>query len=244
VAFDASGSGAPNPGAHIVSYRWDFGDGVISFQGPTTGYSYLTPGAYTVELTVVSSDGLSATASRPIRVAPVPGVAFVWRNAYPVAGRAIAFDGTPRPAGVAQIVSSRWDFGHGRSGTGAHVTHTFRHAGAYWVTLGLTTVDGLTRTDSRLLHVKPVEAITKLALSATPRSTVRLHATVNGPGTLIVAGHRYALARAGSISRGLALTLGQRRALRRGRLVLRIVVRFKPLVGRPIVRTAQLTITG
>jgi PKD repeat protein len=245
VAFDASASHDSNPAAHIVSYRWEFGDGTVSFQGPATGYLYTTPGSYTVKLTVISSDGLSATVSRPIRVVSVPEVALAWRNAYPVAGHAITFDGTPRLVGAAHIVSYRWEFGDGRTGTGAHVTHTFRRSGAYWVTVGLTTADGLTRTDSRLLQVKPVEAITKLALSASPRGALRLKVTVNGPGLLRAAGHSSILAKAGSISYGLALTRAQRRALRgHGQVVVRVPVRFKPRVGRAIVRTARLTLTG
>ncbi|MGZ4243119.1 MAG: PKD domain-containing protein [Solirubrobacteraceae bacterium] len=245
VTFDASGSNDPNPGAHIVSYRWEFGDGVISFQGPTTGYSYATPGSYTVKLTVISSDGLSASVTRPIRVVAVPGVKLSWEAAYPVAGRSIAFDGAPNPAGLAQIVSYRWDFGDGANRTGAHVTHTFRRPGAYWVSLALTTADGLSRVQNRLLHVHPVEAITKLALSTAPAGAVRLKVTVNGPGRLSLAGRSYTLAKAGSISRALALTRGQRRALRRrGRLIVLVPVRFRPLVGRAISRTARLTLTG
>lgn len=246
VAFDASGSSEPQPGAHIVSYRWAFGDGAMSFQGPTTGYSYTNPGSYTVSLTVTGSDGLTATASLPIRVVEVPAVTLAWHTSYPAAGHAIAFAATPGPAGGARIVSYRWDFGDGRHGSGAQATHTFGRPGTYWVAVGLTTSDGLTRTSFRLLHVNPAEAVTKLRLSAAAHGALRLRAAVNGPGTLIVAGSRYRLAKAGSISCTLALSRAQRRALRhQRRLVVRVRVRFDPLSGgRPLVRTARLTMTG
>ena len=162
-----------------------------------------------------------------------------------MAGGSIGVSGARNLAGLAQIASYGWGLRRRSRGTGAHVTHTFRRPGAYWVSLAMTTADGLSRIESRPLHVKPVEAITKLALSAAPGRALRLKVTVNGPGTLSLAGRSYTLARAGSISRVLGLTRGQRRALRRrGRLVVLVPVRFRPLVGRAINRTARLTLTG
>ena len=244
VQFDGSASSDPQPGAHIVSYRWDFGDNLTS-SGPSAASYYYLPGNYNVTLTVISSDGLSATATRPIRVEAVPGVRLVWENAYSVAGVPERFDGAPNPPGQNRAVTYHWDFGDGAKGSGPHVTHTFRQPGAYWVSLTLTTPDGLSNTNTRRLTVKPVEAITKASAKPAGAHAVLLKASVNGPGTLVLAGHRYTLAKSGSVSRVLALTARQRRALQAHHVLhLRLPVRFHPLVGRAVGTTAQVNITS
>jgi hypothetical protein len=74
---------------------------------------------------------------------------------------------------------------------------------------------------------------------------VLIKATVNGPGTLVIAGHRYAMAKAGSVSRILPLSARQRGALRRSHVVhLSVPVRFRPLVGHTVTTTAQVAITS
>lgn len=58
VTFDASLS--VSPVGTIVSYFWDFGDGqTATVFSPTTTHSYLSPGTYTVTLTVTNSAGTS-----------------------------------------------------------------------------------------------------------------------------------------------------------------------------------------
>ena len=51
----------------IVSYAWDFGDGT-HVSGPQYTHTYTTLGTHHVTLTVVSSDGISNTASAYVRV--------------------------------------------------------------------------------------------------------------------------------------------------------------------------------
>jgi hypothetical protein len=96
-----------------------------------------------------------------------------------------------------------------------------------------------------MLHVAPVEAITKLTLTPAANGALRLAATVNGPGTLVLAGRRYRLSRPGSAARLLTLTTRQITTLRSRRPVhVRVGVVFHPLAGRRVERTTGLTLTG
>jgi PKD repeat protein len=58
VVVDGSASWA-DPGV-IVSYLWDFGDGIIAF-GPTLDHTYWHFGLFTVSLTVQDDSGLTGT---------------------------------------------------------------------------------------------------------------------------------------------------------------------------------------
>jgi PKD repeat protein len=69
VIFDASGT-LTAPGATIVSYSWNFGDGATSSSGPTASHSYTSAGARTVRVTV--SDNLGRTGTATVTVTIVP----------------------------------------------------------------------------------------------------------------------------------------------------------------------------
>ena len=55
-----SAMGSSDPDGHIVTYRWDFGDGERA-NGFNVSHSYAVPGLYTVELTVVDMRGGATT---------------------------------------------------------------------------------------------------------------------------------------------------------------------------------------
>jgi len=65
VNFDASGSTAA-PGATIVSYEWNFGDGATSNAGPTTSHTYPSVNTFTVRLTVTDSSGRTGVATTTV----------------------------------------------------------------------------------------------------------------------------------------------------------------------------------
>jgi len=51
------------------SYQWDFGDGAIEFElNPTIAHVYEEPGQHRVTLTIMAKNGLSARATRTVRV--------------------------------------------------------------------------------------------------------------------------------------------------------------------------------
>jgi PKD repeat protein len=65
MTFDASAS--YDLDGHIVSYRWDFGDGSTA-EGSTATHSYSSAGNYTVTLMVVDNDNRASTTSQVLRV--------------------------------------------------------------------------------------------------------------------------------------------------------------------------------
>jgi PKD repeat protein len=69
VFFNASTS-VPGSDRTIVSYSWDFGDGVFK-SGLTSTHDYTPSGVYLVTLTVTDSLGNKTMISKPVTVRPV-----------------------------------------------------------------------------------------------------------------------------------------------------------------------------
>ncbi|HIC95061.1 TPA: PKD domain-containing protein, partial [Candidatus Bipolaricaulota bacterium] len=65
ITFDASGSSDPD--GRIVSYEWDFGDGV-TLSGQRVVHSYLSSGRYLVKLIVKDDTGLLSQAVQEITI--------------------------------------------------------------------------------------------------------------------------------------------------------------------------------
>ncbi|MBE3136943.1 MAG: PKD domain-containing protein [Thermoplasmata archaeon] len=66
IVFDASGS--YDPDGVIVSYQWDFGDGVTGV-GENPVHTYQFPGEYTVTLTVTDNAGMTFRTSQVVSIA-------------------------------------------------------------------------------------------------------------------------------------------------------------------------------
>jgi len=69
VTFDASGSSDPD--GTIVSYEWDFGDGLVGTDVVTT-HTYESAGTFNVTLTVTDDLGATDTLQQEITVDPLP----------------------------------------------------------------------------------------------------------------------------------------------------------------------------
>jgi len=67
VTFNAATSTAPS-GSSITSYSWTFQDTGTQASGITTSHVFTTPGSWNVTLTVIDSQGRSASKTRTIVV--------------------------------------------------------------------------------------------------------------------------------------------------------------------------------
>ena len=134
VTFDATPSSDPDN--DIVSYAWDFDDGVGS--GSVVYHAYGAAGTYDVVLTVTDSAGLSDTASATLAVAEVPNEVPIvtfrasreFLTAFVDATGSIDLDGS--------IVDYHWVWGDsqaGSSGLSPTAEHTYAAPGKYTIIL-------------------------------------------------------------------------------------------------------------
>ena len=123
------GSASSDLDGDQLSYDWDFGDGatLMGEQQPT--HTYRQAGVYRVRLTIENDFGRSE-AVWDVTVGQPPAAEMVLgeRTAVgqPLTGQAAAADSATR---------FLWDMGDGRRHEGATVSHLYRRAGDYYVTL-------------------------------------------------------------------------------------------------------------
>ncbi|WP_372710392.1 PKD domain-containing protein [Arthrobacter rhombi] len=161
VAFDGTGSTASDA-ATIASYAWNFGDGE-SASGAKPEHQYAEAGTYTVTLVATDSTG---SKSEPVSAeVTVEHAVPVAKFGHDVTGLSAVFDGSGSTASDgATVASYAWDFGDGKSATGAKPSHQYAAAGTYTVKL---TVKDSTGAESAVVsagvavgHDKPVGSFT------------------------------------------------------------------------------------
>ena len=145
-----SGSTSTDPDGTIVSYAWDFGDGATATGASPGAHTYDVADTYTVTLKVTDNQGGTHTTTRSVTVAgpvdPPPNadpVAVISGTtctylSCPLSGSGSTDDGT--------IVQYAWNFGDGKTGTGANPGHVYTEAGTWTVTLVVTDNAGATNT--------------------------------------------------------------------------------------------------
>ncbi len=144
VLFD--GSASRDSDGSIISFQWDFGDGVVSelkSGNPHSGkvsHLYETPGSYEAQLTVTDNSGTSCGVVGDVVNIRVnsPPVAEAGGDRETFAGGAhdaILFDATASHDPDNDPLIFYWDFGDGSSDQGAKVRHAFKKAGEYTVSL-------------------------------------------------------------------------------------------------------------
>jgi len=72
-------------------------------------------------------------------------------------GQVVEFNGSGSVPGDGGIVSYKWEFGDGGTGSGVHPLHTYAAVGAYTVTLTVTDDGGFAYSTSRKVEVVPPE---------------------------------------------------------------------------------------
>lgn len=163
VAFSSAGSNDDaDPGGHIVSYHWSFGDGAESTQ-PNPTHTYTASGTFSVALTVVDNDTGSTTVARSVVVKNMPPVvtAVGWTCQAGItpctSGVANSVIGTASPSLTTSFTSAAsdpdggtvtdWEWAVSPSATVTNVNSqnpsiSFPSAGTYVVTLKVKDNDG------------------------------------------------------------------------------------------------------
>ncbi|MCY4075050.1 MAG: PKD domain-containing protein [Acidobacteria bacterium] len=157
VVFDAGRTTSSRP---IVAYEWKLGDGAAG-RGRVVEHRYARAGVYAVTLAVSDDRGSSATATREVTVGSGDPTAVIDVSPQqPVVGRPVSFSGlrsVARPGRT--IVEHAWVFGDAAAGArGGRVTHTYRVAGTYVVTLVVTDDLGASSTASVTVSVEAAPA--------------------------------------------------------------------------------------
>lgn len=164
VAFDASGSTAAGA-ASIASYSWDFGDGSPTQTGATVSHLYSAGGTRTVTLTVVDSNGLSATHQQEITVlAPnqLPTAAFE----VTASGMSVTADASESTDSDGTIASYVWTWGDGTTSEGQVASHAYTSTGHHTVTLTVTDDRGGVHSTSQEIEATHADPVARFEFEA------------------------------------------------------------------------------
>ncbi len=144
------GSFSYDPSGTVLEWAWDWGDGTTTGPSPipTAEHTYGAYGAYVVELTVLSSTGMTASASHMV---PIPWPILITFTCT-VMGMSVMVDASGNVMDP-PIVSYDWNWGDGSMGTGVVAVHTYLVSGTYDITLTLTDSFGQTYSTTRTVPV-------------------------------------------------------------------------------------------
>ena len=131
---------------NIASWQWDFGDPASGVNNtstlPNPTHTYVTPGLYTVTLTIAAPTGCTSTISKVIEVRDAPDASFILPD-LTCEDIALTFMAN---AGV-EVNTLSWDFGDPSSGDANMATtnttyHDYMTPGTYTVTLDAMDIFG------------------------------------------------------------------------------------------------------
>ena len=178
-AFDATASSDPD--GTVASYAWDFGDGQTGV-GATPTHVYQNAGTYTVTLTVTDNAGATSTPATKQVAATKANQAPTAAFTSTVSNLTASLDGTTSSDPDGTVASYAWDFGDGKTGTGATTTHAYAAAGTY--TVGLTVTDNQGLASAVTTHTVTVTApANQPPVAAFTSSTTNLTVAVDGSGS-------------------------------------------------------------
>ena len=139
-------------GYSATSYFWDFGNGTFSgLQNPI--YQYVTPGTYSVSLTVTNINGCDSTFTKPVFVYSNPIASFTHDTVCEGVGT--HFIRSIVPYDPNQYV---WNYGDGSlldTNTSSNFYHTYATDGAYSVKLIFTNANGCSDSVAQTIIVRP-----------------------------------------------------------------------------------------
>jgi predicted transcriptional regulator len=166
LSFRGVGNDSSSHNSSLL-FRWDFKDGTRTEWAPSPDidYAYTQEGTYDAVLWV--KDPLDARGNDTVRitvenVAPEGGILWPEDGAKADVDSKVEFTGwgLDTPSDNSSLWFT-WDFDDGRTATGLEVSHTFRDAGRYTITLTVEDNDGATVVVTHVLTIEsagpPVE---------------------------------------------------------------------------------------
>lgn len=150
--------------AGVVTRNWDLGNGTLINNGAATvGTNYLTPGSFTVKLTVYHSTGDSCITTKQVVVHPKPVASFISNDTAGCVNHTASFTESSTTA-TGFVDNWQWDFGAGGSSV-QNPTFIYTTPGSYQVSLVVTNnwgcvSDALTRPNYIQVYPRPIPSFT------------------------------------------------------------------------------------
>lgn len=137
-------------GTDILTWEWDFGDGIGYAFNQNSDYLYSEPGVYTVTLTATDINDCQVSVFYDIEVRDLPAVDFTTNNLC-TGDITYFFDDTQITNGYP--VSWEWDFGDGTTSNLQNPAHLYNSFGNYQVVLTVTDNAGCENYLSRTISI-------------------------------------------------------------------------------------------
>ncbi len=138
-------------GLGIVSYSWDFGDGLGTSSQSDTVYQYSGAGTYSVRLTVTNSSGCETTYTEDITVNDQPLTDFT--SIGSTENVPVQFNGLDLTLSDDSITGWLWDFDGLGSSTDQNPSFTFTEALSYTVSLMVSTSQGCADSVGQIINI-------------------------------------------------------------------------------------------
>ncbi len=173
------------PSGSITSWQWDFGDfsAIDPLQNPT--HLFTASGIFNVNLSVTSSNGCSATASKTVGVYPSPIADFNVSNSC--FNSVTSFNDQSTPGLGTTLQTWLWAFGDGSPiATTQNPTHTYGLIGTFTPTLVISNNYGCKDTTFKTITIDPTPVVSFLVSDTSACESVCTNFTANSSPSGIV----------------------------------------------------------
>ena len=141
-------------GSQVISWHWDFGDGIGTSNIQDPIYTYSIPETYNVKLKVTNASGCTDSISIPVPSYPLPVAAFTYNSFFCPAGQ-VSFTNQSHGTG-SEIAEQLWIFVPGSTSNLPDPSYVFPVTDTtYQVTLIVTDERGCRDTTTKSVFVKP-----------------------------------------------------------------------------------------
>lgn len=135
----------------VASFDWDLIETTSTAVSPT--YTYNAAGTYLVTLSATSSEGCSASTTKPVAVNDIPNADFSVSDVCHL--QPVAFNDQSTVSG-GTIITWQWALGDGSTSIDQNPSLTYNNPGTYNATLVVTATGGCTDTTTGSITVNPL----------------------------------------------------------------------------------------